>query len=227
MTAETDSFSETVHDLVGGLADWLAGLSVADCVGIGLALAALLWIWASLRAMTRLGPVLVQPLDSDAETKLPVKELTAMCASGSLTAAWCPQRRSPAVRRRRMCCRRSRQQRLAGGAYRSDHRRSAEAAAGRIHVQRHALPRASGYAPGSASESGSQFLGPAVAGGDRAHRNDSRQGQLRGRRPLRGRQGVAAHHRELRERAAAMGAVDQAHRIRAIPRRHRQEPRGS
>jgi hypothetical protein len=78
MIAAEDSFAERVHDFVEGLVDWVTGLSVADCVGIGLALAALLWIWASLRAMTRLGPVVIKPLEAEAGTKLPVNELTAM-----------------------------------------------------------------------------------------------------------------------------------------------------
>jgi hypothetical protein len=73
-----DSLSERVHDFVDRLVDWVTGLSVADYVGIGLAIAALLWIWASLRAMTRLGPVLVQPLEAETDTKLPLKELTAI-----------------------------------------------------------------------------------------------------------------------------------------------------
>lgn len=78
MSGDPDTVPERVGAFVDEVVDWVAGLSAADCVGIGLALAAVFWIWASLRAATRLGPVIVEALEGEADTKLPVKTLTAL-----------------------------------------------------------------------------------------------------------------------------------------------------
>lgn len=57
--------------------DWLSSFSVGDWVLVAFALAALFWIVASLRAMTRLGPIEVETLEHDGENKAAVKALTA------------------------------------------------------------------------------------------------------------------------------------------------------
>jgi hypothetical protein len=57
--------------------DWLSNFSVGDWVLVAFAGAALFWIVASLRAMTRLGPIEVETLEHDGENKAAVKALTA------------------------------------------------------------------------------------------------------------------------------------------------------
>jgi hypothetical protein len=66
------------RDAVSWLSNGFSGFSVADWVLIALAGAALYWVWASLRAATRVGPIEVELLECDGGSQAKVHALTAM-----------------------------------------------------------------------------------------------------------------------------------------------------
>ena len=72
--------SERAGQWVESVEGWLSNFSVGDWVAVALALAAVLWIIAGLRALTRLGPIEIEPLEEEADAHLPVKSLTATVA---------------------------------------------------------------------------------------------------------------------------------------------------
>ena len=68
MTATTSLWttaSEAVRDFVDGVESWVSGFTAIDFVLAVAVLWAVYWIWSSLRAVTRLGPVEVSLLDFD------------------------------------------------------------------------------------------------------------------------------------------------------------------
>jgi hypothetical protein len=75
-----DRVRDSARDLVLWIEDVVAGLSVVDWVLLAIAAAALLWVWLSVRATSRLGPVEVELLvhDGPEERKGEVQALTAI-----------------------------------------------------------------------------------------------------------------------------------------------------
>ena len=72
---------EWCRDLVNGAEEWVSSFTAGDWVLVAFAGAALFWIVASMRAMTRLGPIEIQMLEHDGEkddggNAVPVKALT-------------------------------------------------------------------------------------------------------------------------------------------------------
>jgi hypothetical protein len=65
------------QDAVSSVEQWLSSFSVGDWVLVGIAAIAVYWVVASLRALTRLGPVEVDVLEHDGEKKAPTAALTA------------------------------------------------------------------------------------------------------------------------------------------------------
>jgi hypothetical protein len=77
--ARADVDARTVaRSVVGGIEDTLASLELVDWVLLALAAALVAWVVASLRAITRLGPIVVEPLehDGEGEAAAPIKALT-------------------------------------------------------------------------------------------------------------------------------------------------------
>ena len=72
--------NEIVSDGVRAVEQWLSGLSVADWVFLALGVAAVAWIVTGVKAMTRLGPIEIKPLEEESEAKQPIKGLTAVMA---------------------------------------------------------------------------------------------------------------------------------------------------
>jgi hypothetical protein len=59
------SISNAARDLIDGVENWVSGFSAIDFVLAAAILWAAYWVWATLRAVTRLGPVEVALLDYD------------------------------------------------------------------------------------------------------------------------------------------------------------------
>jgi hypothetical protein len=72
--------SERAQQWVDSVQGWLTNFSVGDWVAVALAGAALFWIVAGLRALTRLGPIEIEPLEEEEDAHLPVRSLTAAVA---------------------------------------------------------------------------------------------------------------------------------------------------
>jgi len=65
------------QDTVSSVEQWLSSFTIGDWVLVGAAGVAVYWVVASLRALTRLGPVEVDTLEHDGESKAAVVALTA------------------------------------------------------------------------------------------------------------------------------------------------------
>lgn len=71
------ALDEIARDVYSSIEEWVAGLSAVEWVALLFAGAAIGWVVANLRALTRLGPIDVHVLEHD-ENTLPVKSLTAL-----------------------------------------------------------------------------------------------------------------------------------------------------
>lgn len=71
------TLQEGARDAIAWIEDAVSGLSAGQCVLLLLAGAALAWVIANIRALTRLGPIDVQLIEHDGSPAAPVKALTA------------------------------------------------------------------------------------------------------------------------------------------------------
>jgi hypothetical protein len=72
------ALAEPARDFIEWLEEAIGGLSAAQWVLLLVAAAAIGWVIANVRALSRLGPIDVQTLEHDDDGKVPVKSLTAI-----------------------------------------------------------------------------------------------------------------------------------------------------
>src|SRR5262245_3842607 len=73
-------FANVFTDLgnwLSGIQSWLSDVTAIEWFLLAAAAAALLWVWASVKAATTLGPIEVVPIEQDASASNPQRQLTA------------------------------------------------------------------------------------------------------------------------------------------------------
>jgi hypothetical protein len=88
--------SGVAHDVIDGIASWVSSFSAIDFVLAAAILWAAYWIWSTLRAATRLGPVEVATLDHDEAQAPDVNALTGLLRERLATAGLLPPPEVPA-----------------------------------------------------------------------------------------------------------------------------------